>query len=386
MSKITHYNSKEHIRSLSLKDQVIWFKTNANTLTQSDLQQLLPEINVHKYFPPNTTISNTSHNTTTTSNTTPNTTTTNTTPNTNTNSIKPPVYLACLEKEVLYPSSYTRTALQDLIQIIIQTATTQDLLYLHQTISQTLITSFTHQYSEEYDRWLVLIAIKLLSTNYDHLHRLTYFSTITTRIKTSISTFRDRTIILSDYITNQELTHQSPESTYFCNDIPISIQVEEPTTDQLSPETIPTPSITTLNEYYQTISQPSFTQLNPPEQQAILQTIHSLLPTTAPTRLHKLALPILEVLISLSTPPALSLITHLLATHDLALIALNQAYNRNKYSFYTRHLLITALILISPKLRPDICQKIKKTLISNSDHFSEEDQRLGIDQLLQTLQ
>lgn len=298
-----------------------------------------------------------------------------------------PVYLAEVEQALLYPREKTREAVQEIVEGVKKEVKTEDIIYLHKIISSAIISSHKHSYTEEYDRWLIMCAIKILEIDRRQEHLLEYFKAITERIESKKSRFRDRGIILSDYITSNELVYVSSESLHFCNDISGKPIVEEEI-EEIEEESGSENYITTLAEYVDIIKSTEFTKKAAEEKKKLFILLKEILANETEKNVKKYYLCLTKILTEEGTKEALEAVAHILMLDDISLKMVEIIYQREKYSFYFRHLITQCIIHVCECIREDIAYKIWIKIKENMHEkdevytFSEEDKRLGVDQIL----
>ncbi|KAI5189892.1 hypothetical protein NEMIN01_0755 [Nematocida minor] len=295
---------------------------------------------------------------------------------------KCPVYLAVIEESILYADVLSRERLEEIVHAVREEVSMADLVHIHSTLSNALVSSRRYSYSAEYDRWLVLSAIKITEISKNEEHAMEYFPAIVERIKESTDGFRDRGIILSDYLTQSELLHQSSESAYFYNDIPSRPTVEEEN-DSLDEE-MDISQITTLAEFYTIVKERTFSAEPEEKIKCTVLQLPSLILKEPVRNVKRYSLEIMEILVSIGTAEAADSVCCLLLVEDVAYDVFHAVYNRNKHSFRFRNILVACLTKISSTLRKDVSQRILSRYLGHEEH-SEEDRKLGIDVLKKCL-
>ncbi|OAG31084.1 hypothetical protein NEDG_01858 [Nematocida displodere] len=345
------------LRALGLRDQVRYLKTRA-PVSFKEVQHLFPQACPQRYA-----------------------------------KAAMPVYLAALEQAMLYPNlpepspspetpPSPEQALEAIADTIRQEVEEADLKHLHQMVVTTLGASFANGYTDQYDRWLVMTAIKVLSINRSDKYLLEYFQVITQRLEGKKMLFRDRGIILSDYITENNLSHHSPETGYFAELVPSKPIVEEDS--ESAEEDYPTEEeITTLAEYASILTDTEFVKKTDAQQERIIKSIDYLIPKEKPYQIKKHYLSIVEALVSLGTLCALEAASELLAVEDTSCDILRVIYHRTQYSFYFRSTTVRLILQVLPKLSQTtiahLHHHLAQTLNLTRTALSEEDRKLGLD-------
>ncbi|KAI5172316.1 hypothetical protein NEFER03_1430 [Nematocida sp. LUAm3] len=297
----------------------------------------------------------------------------------------PPKYIAIVEEEILYPKSYSRENLQQTYGEINKYIEKVHMVYVHKILANTLLTSHQNEYTDEYDRWLVLLVVKLLSAHQDDSISLLYFPVIVARIDRTDSAFRDRAVILSDYITNRELVHQSKETTYFCNDIPLKSTVEE-VDESIEEEDSTEEPVTTLSEYKDLITEEKLKKYSDKKRNRIIESGKWAIKGATEKELQKHAFSLIESLLPLSTAESFQIAADLVAHSNTSLQVIKQVYNRNKYSLATRKLFVLSVLSSLPRIREDILKQIYDHIRKNEHSLTEEDKKLKIDILCNSLE
>ncbi|KAI5180751.1 hypothetical protein NEOKW01_1035 [Nematocida sp. AWRm80] len=290
-------------------------------------------------------------------------------------------YLAPIEQAILYTKNYSHEQLENIIDVIHKYIRKEDLIHIHRILSHTLITSSTYEYSNEYDRWIVLMAIRMISLNREVDLLMEYFPAIVKRIDSTNASTRDRTLILSDYITHKELTANTPESTYFYSYIESSPVVEEDD-DSVEEDSSVEECITTIAEYYDIIKQPEFETTSPKRKKCIIEAIFRILPAESLKGVKRYYLSIIEQLSPIGTEESLRAISELLSVEDLCIDALKLVYKRDKYSFYFRHLIVLCTIQAVNRLSHSVCHCILNRFSEECSTVTEESKKLDIPALL----
>jgi len=292
----------------------------------------------------------------------------------------PPMYLAIIEQEMLYPKDYENRALDRLVLIIEKTVDKPDLVHLHRTLAKLFKASFRNRYSEEYDRWIALLIVRLISMGAEESSALGYFQGIIERLGDVSGAYRDRAVILSDYITNKEISHVSDESRHFYSHIAQRPGVEEEETE-LEEEESSDVFITTLAEYVSIITEIGFRDKSNRKKISTLEQLYRIAPQEPLERLKKNLLVIAQVLSDFQTEKTQNLITYLVSFGDLSYELLKVVYQRQKYSFYMRSTAVLCTIAAIDEIETPVVRKIAAYL--RRAELSQEDRDLKIHFLLQ---
>lgn len=295
----------------------------------------------------------------------------------------PPLYLAVIEELMLYPLDFARASLQSTVQTLAATVSEEDLGWVHQLLANTLISAARHRYTNEYDRWLVQLAVNVLELNRQEAHLLRYFQAVARRVELPPGPYRDRGLVLSGYITDRQIIYHTAESGHFQEYIPTEPQVEEED-DALVEDSDSEETITTLAEYLQVIADPGFAAKPENAQHAVVLSLLEILPAEPLPNVSRHSRRLIELLGSFGTEPALQAISATLLVETVALDAAAMLYQRNRYSLYLRRLVALCLTAIVPKLRSDVAHQVLAYL-SASERLSAEDVKLGVAALVAKL-
>lgn len=289
-----------------------------------------------------------------------------------------PLSVAPIEEALLYPNEMSRSVLYGIVGAIREEIGVEELFYMHRILSNALVSSGKFGYSAEYDRWLVLSVIKISEISKDEKYSLLYFPVVTDRLRMS-GCFRERGILLSDYLTNNEILHNSPESVYFHGDIPLKPIIEED--DDSAEESDESDNeITSIAEYLSLMKDHSTdsSRSNRLTNQLIL-----LLPQESEKNKKKYGRQLVKVLLNLQTKEGTDAVCTLLSVESVLLEVVPLIYNREKNSFYFRKTLVACLINVSGSIRRDLSMHIVERYFSRE--FSKEDSLLGVDLLVRYL-
>lgn len=292
-----------------------------------------------------------------------------------------PLYLSVIEEALLYPCDLSRESLCEIVCAVREGVSSDDLLHIHTILSNSLGSSCKYSYSIEYDRWLILSVIKITEIAKKDEYILKYFPVITDRLNSTDNGFRDRAIILSDYLIQSELIHQSAESVHFFSDIPSVPIVEEEDSDSVenTDGIDEITEITALSEYHALLKEESFTNQPAENISRIVRQLPLLISKEPVTHVQKYAPGIVEALISLGTEESTDAVCTVLLQGEIGYDLFYMVYERRK-SFYFRRVLVACLINVSSRLRKDVSLRITERYFNNShENDSEEDKKLGID-------
>ncbi|KAH9385716.1 uncharacterized protein NEMAJ01_0612 [Nematocida major] len=293
-----------------------------------------------------------------------------------------PPCLALLEESLLYAGDLSRAFLGEIVRAIEEEMPREHLIHVHKMLSNTLISSHRCGYAHEYDRWLVLAAIKIMQVLKREEYVLEYFPCVAERISADCHLsggFRDRAVILSDYLTQGELLLESGEAAHFSSDVPRKPRIEEvcESPDEDAPEE---PAfISTLAEYYFTVKSKKFESEPPEEIRRVMLQLPGVLRRESPKTVKKLYLEIVQVHASILTKESLEGICSLLLQGEIAWEILSVLYDRDKYSLHFRRVIVQCLGSVLHRLRGDVLARIVEKHARTE--YSAEDVKLGIPRL-----
>ncbi|EIJ89170.1 hypothetical protein NEPAR06_0292 [Nematocida parisii] len=289
---------------------------------------------------------------------------------------KYPLCIVIIEQCLLYSDQPTRDTLDLIVAAIYKEISDSDLIFIHKLLANGIISSYKYNYAEEYDRWLILAVIKVMKVKKTEEYCLEYFPGIVERITTAANAFRDRAIILSDYLTDGNLSHETPESSYFYNDIPSTPIIEE-RDDSPEEENDQVMFITTLTEYYFLIKNSKFESEPSERVEEILLQLPRLLLTEKLAIIKKYCLDIIRIHAGIQTKEAIDGICAVLLVDDIAYSAFSIFYDRKMYSLHFKRIIASCLQIVSYKLRKDVILRILDRY--SSKECSEEEKKLGLD-------
>ncbi|KAI5159348.1 hypothetical protein NEAUS03_0220 [Nematocida ausubeli] len=298
------------------------------------------------------------------------------------NSKKYPLCIALIEENILYSEEKKRESLGLITEVIKMEVRGEDLLYLHRLLANALSSSFKFEYSEEYDRWLILAVIKIAEIEKKEEYCLEYFPGVVDRISKGGSSFRDRAIILSEFLTDGILSYDSPESAYFSHDIPSNPIVQEE--DESPEEDVDMPGcITTLTEYYFTVKDSNFENEPSEKIEATLHQLPRILRTEKISLIKKYFLELLKIHVAIETKKSIDGICAILLVDDLAYEVMHLLYGNSGYSLHFKRTIIGCLRMICPRIRTDVAVRIAQRYCSTS--YSEEETKMGADALFKQI-
>lgn len=286
-----------------------------------------------------------------------------------------PFCMAPVEEHLLYSEEQNRERLSNIVFAIRTELPEEYLYYIHKLLANALVSSNTFEYTQEYDRWLVLSVIKIIEIKKTEKYVLEYFSAVVNRLNTNREKFTDRGIILSDFLTDSQLLYDSPETPYFYTDIkskPVVEEVNESPEEELER----VQRISTLAEYYSIIKAPAFLNEHPDTVEHVVNQLQEIIRTENLKNIKKYYLEIIKIHLSIRTPSAHRGISDLLVIDNIAYSIFTVIYNRDTYSLEHRRILVSCLQEIIEKLRKDILSLIV-TMYGAGPH-SEEEKKLGL--------
>lgn len=217
-----------------------------------------------------------------------------------------PAYISVIEEEILYPADKSHQNALHIQEAVRKCVAKEDLPRIHAFLSRTLSASWEHGYACDYDRWICLLAVLVFQVDKSEENGLAYFTAASQRISTASArsvnrpeSFRERAVILSDYITTGSIDHSSEESRYFRQFLESPPpEVEEEDNEAVSDES-GDEQITTLRECVFFLNSADFSANSDRRKMHVLASLRSLVPFEPPAVVEKHGMHIIQTLLHL---------------------------------------------------------------------------------------
>lgn len=217
-----------------------------------------------------------------------------------------PLYISVIEEEILYPLDKSDKNALGIQEVVRSCVAKEDMKHIHSFLSRTLSASWTHGYTCEYDRWICLMVVLIFQVDKSEENGLAYFTAASQRISVTNpnnvpcdGSFRDRAVILSDYITTGSIEYSSEESGYFRQFIEAPApEVEEEENEAVSDES-GDEQITTLRECMFIMNSAEFSTSSVSKKIHVLTSLRSLIPFEPQAVVEKHSMNIIQILLHL---------------------------------------------------------------------------------------